>query len=253
MSTSYQSFAYVYDNFMDNIPYEEWSLYLTKLFHKYSITDGTLVELGCGTGTLSLLMYNHGYSLIGIDNSTDMLALAANKIANFPNITLIHQDMQALDLGTIYDGFFCICDSLNYLLSPEDVLSTFSGIKKHLKQNGIFIFDLKTPYFYQYILGDQTFCDHQEDCSYTWENSYFEDERINQYELTIFVKQPDSELFERFYETHHQKAYPLTEMIDLLTKSGLEYVTAYDAFTLNPPNSTSERIYIIARNRNGGE
>lgn len=248
MSTSYQSFAYVYDKFMDNIPYEEWSQYLTELFHQYSITDGTLVELGCGTGTLSLLMHNQGYSLIGIDNSTDMLTLAAEKITPSSNITLLHQDMRILDLGTNYDGFFCICDSLNYLLSPEDVLSTFYGVKRHLKHNGIFIFDLKTPYFYQNVLGDQTFCDHQEDCSYTWENSYFEEDNINQYDLTIFAKQPDSELFERFYETHHQKAYSLTEMIDLLTKSGLEYVTAYDAFTTNPPDSTSERIYIIARN-----
>ena len=248
MSTSYQSFAYVYDKFMNNIPYEEWSQYLTELFHRYFITDGTLVELGCGTGTLSLLMHNQGYSLIGIDNSTDMLALAAEKTPPSSDITLLHQDMRTLDLGTTYDGFYCLCDSLNYLLSPEDVLSTFQGIKTHLKQNGIFIFDLKTPYFYQNVLGDQTFCDHQEDCSYTWENSYFEEDGINQYDLTIFAKQPDSELFERFYETHHQKAYPLTEMIDLLIESGLEYVTAYDAFTSNPPDSTSERIYIIARN-----
>lgn len=238
---------------MDNIPYEEWSQYLTKLFHQYSITDGTLVELGCGTATLSLLMNQHGYSIIGIDNSTDMLTLAAEKVTSSSDITLLHQDMRDLELGTVYDGFYCICDSLNYLLSPEDVLSTFQGIKVHLKQNGIFIFDLKTPYFYQYILGDQTFCDHQEDCSYTWENSYFEEDGINQYDLTIFAKQPDSELFERFYETHHQKAYHLTEMIDLLSTSGLEYVTAYDAFTLEPPNPASERIYIIARNRNGDE
>lgn len=253
MSANYLRFAYVYDKFMDNIPYETWSQYLTKLFHHYSITDGTLVDLGCGTGTLAILMNKSGYSVIGVDNSTDMLTLAAEKIENTPDITLLCQDMRELELGTVYDGFYCICDSLNYLLSPSDVLSAFQGIKKYLKEQGIFIFDMKTPYFYQYVLGDQIFCDHQEDCSYIWENNYFEEDCINQYDLTIFAKHPDNGLFERFYETHHQKAYLLSEIIDLLSAAGLEYVTAYDAFSLNPPTLTSERIYVIARNRNGGE
>lgn len=251
MSTAYQGFAYVYDKFMDNIPYEEWRRYLKNLFYQYSITDGTLIELGCGTGTLSLLMHEAGYSVIGIDNSIDMLTLAAEKTKDTPDITLLCQDMRELELGNTYDGFYCICDSLNYLLSSEDILSAFCGVKKHLRENGIFIFDLKTPYFYEHVLGDQVFCDHQEDCSYTWENSYFEEERINQYDLTVFVKHPDNGLFERFYETHHQKAYPLTEIIDLLSEAGLEFITAYDAFSSDAPNSTSERIYIIARNKNG--
>lgn len=251
MSTSYQNFAYVYDKFMDNIPYETWSRYLTGLFHQYGITDGTLVELGCGTGTLAIQMHKSGYSVIGIDNSTDMLSLAAGKITDTSGITLLCQDMRELNLGTLYDGFYCLCDSLNYLLSSDDILFAFYGVKKHLRKNGIFIFDLKTSYFYQHILGDQVFCDHQQDCGYTWENSYFEEDGINQYDLTFFVKHPGHELFERFCETHHQKAYHLSEMIDLLTEADLEYVTAYDALTSNPPVLTSERIYIIAKNRNG--
>ena len=251
MSTAYHDFAYVYDKFMDNIPYEEWSRYLIDLFHQYSITDGTLIELGCGTGTLSLLMHEAGYSVIGVDNSTDMLTLAAEKTKDAPDITLLCQDMRELELGGTYDGFYCVCDSLNYLLSSEDIVSAFCGIKKHLKQNGIFIFDLKTRYFYESVLGDQVFCDHQEDCSYTWENSYFEEDCINQYDLTVFVKHPDNGLFERFCETHHQKAYHLSEIIDLLSEAGLEYVTAYDAFSSNAPTPTSERIYIITTNKNG--
>ncbi|MGN0153430.1 MAG: class I SAM-dependent DNA methyltransferase [Lachnospiraceae bacterium] len=248
MSTSYQGFAYVYDKFMDNIPYTDWSQYLIGLFQKYSIPKGKLVELGCGTGTLTFLMAQAGYQLIGVDNSVDMLTIAADKTADCKNIALLQQDMCELSLGTTYDGFYCLCDSLNYLLTAAAVSATFTGVKKYLKKNGIFIFDIKTPFFYENILGDQVFCDHQEDCSYTWENSYFEEDRINQYDLTIFARHPESNLFERFYETHHQKAYDLTEIIDLLTQAGLEYVTAYDAFTDNPPSPESERIYIIARN-----
>lgn len=172
MSTSYQGFAYVYDKFMDNIPYKEWSEYLIHLFKQHSIENGTLVELGCGTGTLSLLMNKAGFHIVGVDNSTDMLSIAFEKTHSSPDITLLCQDMCDLELGTTYDGFYSVCDSLNYLLSPADLLSAFCGVQTHLKENGIFIFDLKTPYFYETVLGDQVFCDHQEDCSYTWENSF---------------------------------------------------------------------------------
>lgn len=249
MSTIYQNFAYVYDKFMDNIPYRKWSQYIIRLFKTYGITDGTLVDLGCGTGTLCQFLSEAGYSLIGIDNSTDMLTIAADKLDSSKNILLLCQDMSELELGnTAYDGFYCICDSLNYLLTTDKIFATFSGVKQHLKKNGIFIFDLKTPYFYETVLGEQVFCDHQKDCSYTWENSYFEETCINQYDLTIFVKDSVSGLFHRFYETHQQKAYNLDEIIDLLAQAGLEYVTAFDAFTTNAPAADSERIYVIARN-----
>lgn len=251
MSISYHNFAYVYDKFMDNIPYKEWSQYLIQLLKQYGIESGTLIDLGCGTGTLCKLMEESNYSIIGIDNSIDMLSLASQKLKDNKNITLLQQDMQKLELGKTYDAFYSLCDSLNYLLSPSDILSTFQGVKKHLKNNGIFIFDLKTPYFYQEILGDQVFCDNQKDCSYIWENNFFEEEQINQYDLTIFIRKENTELFERYYEFHEQRAYSITEIVDLLLQSGLEYVTSYDAFTTNPPSNESERIYVIARNRNG--
>lgn len=248
MSTNYHSFAYVYDKFMDNIPYKQWCEYLTELFHRHSITSGTLVELGCGTASMSMLMADAGYRVIGVDNSADMLSLAENKTATRTDITLLNQNMCDLNLHSRYDGIYCICDSLNYLLYPDEIALTFSGVEAHLKDGGIFIFDLKTAYFYKTVLGDQVFCDHQEDCSYIWENSYFEEDRINQYDLTIFARQSNSNLFERFTETHHQRAYELPEIIDLLEQSGLEYVTAYDAFTSKPPTPESERIYVIAKN-----
>lgn len=248
MSSIYQSFAYLYDKFMDNIPYHEWSQYILDFFQNHLITDGTLIELGCGTGTLCQLMADAGYSVIGIDNSTDMLTIAADKLSSQKNVTLLCQNMTDLDLGdTVYDGFYCVCDSLNYLLTPTEVLSAFSGVQQYLKKNGIFIFDLKTHYFYETVLGNQVFCDHQKDCSYIWENSYFDDDCINQYDLTVFTKVADSELFQRFCETHHQRAYTLDEMIDLLSQANLKYVAAYDAFTDDAPTDTSERIYIIAK------
>ena len=246
MSTSYGNFAYVYDTFMDNIPYAEWSRYLIALFSKFQITSGTLAELGCGTGTMSLLMNNAGYKIIGIDNSLDMLAIASDKTANYPDITLILQDMRQLELGTSLDGIYCICDSLNYLLTSDDLLETFKKVKEHLKRNGIFIFDLKTLYFYKDILGDQIFCDHQENCSYTWENNFFEEDNINQYDLTIFAKDEDDR-YTKFEETHLQRGYSIDEIKSALNDAGLIFVDSFSAFTKNQISDTDERIYIIAK------
>ncbi|MBO5468603.1 MAG: class I SAM-dependent methyltransferase [Lachnospiraceae bacterium] len=248
MATSYEGFAYLYDQFMNNIPYDDWSHYLLSLLEQYDLSSGTLIELGCGTGTLTTYMAHAGYHIFGIDNSVDMLTIAADKTYALSNVQLLLQNMQDLNLGDLScDGAYCLCDSLNYLLTDDDILSTFCGIRRYVRTGGYFIFDLKTRYFYEEILGDQIFCDHQEQGSYIWENSYFEEDSINQYDLTFFAKSENG-LYEKFNETHHQRAYDLTEIIDFLQTAGLEYVTAYNAFTKMPPAPDSERIYIIARN-----
>lgn len=248
MATSYEGFAYLYDQFMNNIPYEDWSHYLLSLFEQYHLSSGTLIELGCGTGTLTAHMANAGYHVIGIDNSVDMLTIAADKTSALSNVQLLLQDMQDIDLGDLSgDGAYCLCDSLNYLLTDNDILAAFQGIRRYVRPGGYFIFDLKTRYFYEEVLGDQVFCDHQEQGSYIWENSYFEEDSINQYDLTFFARLENG-LYEKFNETHHQRAYDLAEIIDFLQAAGLEYVTAYNAFTKMPPAPDSERIYIIARN-----
>lgn len=248
MSTSYKNFAYVYDTFMDNIPYEEWANYLSTLLHEYISTNSELVELGCGTGTMCHFLSKKGFSIHGIDLSEDMLSIAREKLKENNKVTLSQQNMCNLEFNQQYEGIYSVCDSMNYLLYDEELLATFKQVKTYLKKNGVFVFDLKTPYFYETILGDQVFCDHQDNCSYIWENSYFKDDQVNQYDLTIFARENDHDKFERFTETHHQKAYSLEEIIDLLAIAGLEYVVAYDAFTTNAPSAESERIYIIARN-----
>lgn len=251
MSASYQSFASVYDQFMDDIPYEDWCVYLLSIFNDFNIKSGNLVELGCGTGTLCKLVSQRGFYVTGLDISKEMIKLAQKKIGKNPNITLLQQNMcePVLDDSISYDGFYSLCDSINYLLYDEELLSTFQGVLHYLKNGGIFIFDLKTRYFYENILGNQVFCDHREDCSYIWENSFFKEDCVNQYDLTIFRKKKFFSFYQKHEETHHQKAHELSKIIDLLTQAGLEYVTTYDAFTKNPPSAISQRIYVIARKK----
>lgn len=247
MSTCYTNFASVYDAFMDNIPYEDWSTYLLSLLKDNDIRTGTLLELGCGTGSMIPYIHHAGYQVLGLDLSADMLEVASDKLAGLSDTTLLLQDMRDFDLDMCVDGIYCVCDGMNYLLCESDLLSTFIQVKKHLRKNGVFIFDLKTEFFYRDILGDQVFCDHQENCSYTWENSFFEEDSVNQYDLTIFVKSPDSDLYSKYEETHHQKAYDLDTVLSLLNQAGFTDIQAYDAFTKEPVHEESERIYIIVK------
>lgn len=247
---SYTGFAGVYDTFMDNIPYPKWSEYLIELLRECNINDGLVAELGCGTGNITTELAKNGYDMIGIDNSDEMLTIAMEKASNSTgregNILYLLQDMREFELYGTVSAIVSICDSINYIVSEDDLLTVFKLVNNYLDTNGIFIFDLNTVYKYSKILADNTIAENREDCSFIWENYYYEDEMMNEYDLTIYVKEEDNN-FQRFDETHYQKAYTLDKIIKILEESGLEYITAYDAFTHNPPNKTSERIYIVAK------
>ena len=244
---AYTSFARVYDTFMDNIPYEEWGKYLTALLEEYNVTDGLVLDLGCGTGTMTELLAAKGYDMIGVDYSEDMLEIAMEKREiSGHDILYLLQDMREFELYGTVGAVISICDSVNYITEEEDLEEVFRLVNNYLDPKGVFIFDFKTLYNYQTILGDRTIAEKREECSFIWDNYYYEEEKINEYELTLFI-QDEGDLYRKFEEIHYQKAYTLEEMIRLVKASGLEFVAAYDAFTKNAPDEKSERIYIVAR------
>lgn len=247
---AYTSFAYVYDTFMDNIPYEEWGDYLKGLLKEYGVEDGLILDLGCGTGTMTEILAEEGYDMIGLDNSEDMLEIAMDKKAKSGyDILYLLQDMREFELYGTVKAVVSICDSMNYVTEEEKLLEVFRLVNNYLDPGGIFIFDFNTEYKYREILGDCTIAENRDACSFIWDNYYYEDEKINEYELSLFIRENDSELYRKYEETHYQKGYDLETMHCLIEESGLEYVTAYDAFTHDMPTSESERIYMIARER----
>lgn len=247
---AYTSFAYVYDTFMDNIPYEEWGDYLKGLLKEYGVEDGLILDLGCGTGTMTEILAEEGYDMIGLDNSEDMLEIAMDKKAKSGyDILYLLQDMREFELYGTVKAVVSICDSMNYVTEEEELLEVFRLVNNYLDPGGIFIFDFNTEYKYREILGDCTIAENRDVCSFIWDNYYYEDEKINEYELSLFIREKDSELYRKYEETHYQKGYELETMRCLIEESGLEYVTAYDAFTHDKPTSESERIYMIARER----
>ena len=247
---AYTSFASVYDTFMDNIPYEEWAEYLVDLLKEYGISDGLVLDLGCGTGNMTELLASAGYDMIGVDNAEEMLEIAMEKRAKSGyDILYLLQDMREFELYGTVKAIVSICDSINYITEEEDLLEVFRLANNYLDPKGIFIFDFNTVYKYREVLGNQTIAEDREDCSFIWDNYYYEDEQINEYELSLFIKEQDSDLYRKYQEMHYQKAYNLDTIKGLLEQSGLEYITAYDAFTRNQPTEESERIYVIAREK----
>lgn len=246
---AYTGFAAVYDMFMDNIPYEEWSRYLISLLKEYGAEDGLVLDLGCGTGSITELLAAAGYDMIGVDLSEEMLQIAMEKkYESGHDILYLRQDMREFELYGTVRAVVSICDSMNYILEQDDLVKVFSLVNNYLDPGGIFIFDLNTEYKYKTLLGNSTIAEDREESSFIWENTYDEEARINEYDLSLFIRE-EGELYRKYEETHYQKAYRLEEIKEALRKAGMEFVTVYNAFTREAPGSDSERMYVIAREK----
>lgn len=206
-----------------------------------------VLDLGCGTGTLTELLYRKGYDMIGVDNSEEMLGAAfEKKESSGSEILYLCQDMRELNLYSTVGTVVCVCDSVNYLLEDGDVEETFSLVNNYLYPGGLFIFDFNTVYKYEKVIGDAVIAENRDTCSFIWENYYHEEEKLNEYDLTVFV-QEEGELFRRFTETHFQRGYTLAEMKGFVEKAGMETILVLDADTHKAPMEKSERIYLVAK------
>lgn len=246
---AYSGFAAVYDTFMDNIPYGEWCGYVKKLLKKYGVEQGILLDLGCGTGSLTELLDSAGYDMIGIDNSEEMLQIAMEKRMNSgKNILYLCQDMREFELYGTVAAVVSICDCMNYVMELGELREVFRLVNNYLDPGGIFIFDLNTEYKYREVMGDSTIAEDREDCSFIWDNQYDTEEKINIYDLSLFVRE-EKDLYRKYRETHYQRAYSLDEVKSAIDEAGMDFVAAFDAFTEEEPRRDSERIYVIAREK----
>jgi SAM-dependent methyltransferase len=246
----YTGFAAVYDLFMDNVPYAEWADYVQQLLNKYGIKPGLLLELGCGTGKMARQLAVRGYDMIGIDNSEEMLQIAKEAgNDNSEEILYLCQDMREFELYGTVSAVISVCDSINYILTDADLLKVFRLVNNYLDPGGLFIFDLDTEFAYKEILGENTIAENREEGSFIWENTYYEEDMINEINLTLFIQENESKLFRKYEETHYRKAYTQGKIRQLIEEAGMEWVAVFDALTEKNPKKDSERIYIIAREK----
>lgn len=267
---AYSDFAEVYDELMDNVPYESWCENIATLIDRYGIsrpvgesrpegegnseTENLLaserdlvLDLGCGTGTLTQLLHKKGYDMIGVDNSPEMLGIAMEKSAESGGgILYLLQDMRELEMYSTVGTVLSVCDSLNYLLEEKELLQVFRLVNNYLYPGGLFLFDFNTVYKYSQVIGDAVIAENREDCSFIWENYYHEQEEINEYDLTVFV-QEEGEHFRRFVENHLQRGYTPQTMCGLVEQAGMQVIRLLDADTLGEVTDQSQRVYVLAR------
>lgn len=255
---AYTGFAAVYDRFMDNVPYDEWAKQTVHILRDYGIRNGIMADLGCGTGNLTEKLSAAGFDMIGIDNSEDMLSLAMEKRAESgADILYLLQDMREFELYGTCRAIISRCDSLNYLENTEDLTQVFRLVNNYLDPKGIFLFDVNTLYKYEKVLGDNTFAESREECSFIWENSYDSETRTNEYDLTLFIRESgeteedgDAEedeepLFRRYMETHYQHAFTMEELETAAEAAGLVWLDCLDADTMEAPKKETERYLIV--------
>lgn len=241
---AYGGFAQVYDEFMDNVDYHQWCDYAIKLLKKYGVTDGPLVEIGCGTGTGTMLFAKAGYEMTGIDISQEMLEIAESKKES-EDILYVLQDATEMELPYKVPAMVSIGDSMNYITDYGDFTMVLKRVNKFLDKNGIFVFDLKTRKYFSDI-GETTIAEDREDCSFIWENYFDKETNINEYYLSVFVRGNDGR-YDKYEEEHFQRGYTLDEVKKAVEMSGLKIENIYEAFSDNEGNEENVRVYVVAR------
>ena len=185
---AYTSFAYVYDTFMDNVPYGEWARHIREKLCEHGVTDGIVLDLGCGPGTMTERLAGYGYDMIGVDNSEEMLELAMEKKTESGyDILYLLQDMRGFELYGTVRAVVSVCDSVNYITEPDELEEVFRLVNNYLDPKGIFLFDFNTVHKYRDVIGDSTIAEDRGVCSFIWDNRYYEKEQINEYDLTLFI------------------------------------------------------------------
>lgn len=244
---AYTGFAGVYDRFMEDVPYEQWRDIIVKELKNELIQDGLLLDLGCGTGTLTRMLADEGYDMIGVDGSEEMLMEAREK-TDGTDILYLCQDMRAFELYGTVRAVVSTCDTMNYLLTRSDFIQTVRLVNNYLDPGGLFIFDLNTLYKFREVMGNTTIAESGEDASFIWDNFFDEETGRNEYDLTLFIRREDG-LFERQIEVHEEQGYTTEEVMGFLAAGGMEFVRVFDADTGGEPTDTSEKIFFVARER----
>ena len=242
---AYTGFAEVYDEFMEDVPYEKWRDLVVAELKKEGIADGLVLDLGCGTGTFTRMLAEAGYDMIGVDGSQEMLMEAREKTAD-SGILYLCQDMREFELYGTVRAIVSTCDTMNYLLTPEDFIRTLRLANNYLDPGGVFIFDLNTLYKFREVMGNTTIAESGEDASFIWDNYFDEETGRNEYDLTLFIRQENG-LFARVSEVHEEQGYAPEQILEFIARSGMEYVRAFDAETGGEPHETSEKVFYVVR------
>lgn len=245
--TTYNCFANIYDKLMEHAPYEEWTKFTLQQINIHNKAVKNIVDLGCGTGIITVNLAKLGFDVTGIDSSSDMLTAAADRaIKTNTDVTWIHQDIRSLEGFTDIDLFISYCDVMNYIVNKEELISVFNRVYSSLSPEGMFIFDIHSLNYVNNFLINKTFSEVTEEIVYIWDCEQGEIPGEMFHYLTFFQK--DIDKYVRFDEMHHQQTYELKVYRNLLKRSGFSEIHFYADFNIENDflEKNSERIFIVA-------
>ncbi len=246
--TAYSDFAEFYDNLTLNVEYSKKADYIIELLKKHKHNPGLVLDLACGTGTLTVELKRRGVDIYGVDMSYEMLSKAQQKAyENGFDILFLCQKMQNLDLYGTVDTCICSLDSINHLTSIKDVKQTFDRVSLFMNPNGLFVFDANTVYKHRYILGDNCFIYDTDKVFCAWQNNY--NEKNNRVTITLDFFEPDGKIYRRSSEQFSECAYTREKMTEMLLSSGFVLEAVYDDMSFEPPRESSEREIYVARRK----
>lgn len=244
---TYERFAYVYDELMKDAPYEKWLMILTAKLEQYGIGGRKVLDLACGTGEMTVELAQHGFDVTGVDLSDEMLLVANEKAVKLGlSIPLFQQNMAELEGLGQFDCVTIFCDSLNYLRNEEDIVKTFSRVHEHLKDGGLFLFDVHSIYKMEEIFRDNTFAVNGEEVSYIWDCFPGEEPYSVEHDLSFFVRDDKSGLYDRFDELHYQRTYPVEQYKKWLEQAGFTVSEILADLEDAPLVAETERILFVA-------
>ena len=241
---AYEGLASAYDSLMQDVQYPKRAQYVHKLLKGSKRKVHTVVDLGCGTGTISCLLAKKGYGVVGLDSSEEMLTQAASKAMDTENAPLfLHQSMHRLRLGYTVDAIVSTIDAVNYVTAPKQLQETFHRVYRHLNAGGRFIFDVNTEAKFQRMDG-QMYVDETEDAYCVWRTFYSAKKRICTYVVDLFALQSDG-AWERTWEEHYERGYSVEELMDMLDKAGFATVHLYGDLSTQPPKDGEDRLIFV--------
>lgn len=241
----YVGFAKVYDEVMFDVPYDQWLKYIEAIWSVHSFLPGTVLDLACGTGNMSLRLASRGYTVTGIDRSEHMLAVARQKAGDHRLfVSFIQDDIKAFRTDSQFDAVVCIFDSLNYLLEASDIQSCFKSVFQALKPGGYFVFDVNTPFRLSTIVRDTSIFKGPW-YFVVWQDYWDEQNRWWQVDLTGFIKQGDQ--WHRFDEIHRERAFPIENIAGWLENEGFVVRGIYESNTTKPASIATLRAYFAAQ------
>lgn len=244
---SYSYFAHLYDLLTENVEYSHRADYICSLLSEYGINGGLLLDVACGTGTMSFEMSKRGFDVTGVDCSEDMLSKAQKKMAETgENVLFLCQDIRSLDLYGTVDCAVSTLDSLNHLTSEEDLLKAFKSVSLFLEDDGIFIFDMNTLYKHREILNDNSFVYELDDTFCVWQNSLCDDGATVEIILDFFAD-VNGRGYRRYSESFYEKAYESDVVKNLLKQADFTFIAEYKDMTTDAPDEKTERTVFVAR------